>query len=230
MILKAILISVLSIILFILFAILIPIKIKLEYKTEDESKRNLIDKITSKKVRNNYIRIYLFYFIPMPKIKLEVKKNMKLLYKKSVLKNILNTCYSLAMEFIGIQKINNALLSKKQLKRFNSSIYFEELCIKLGYNFQEVILNAYIMALLNSVFNIILSKNSKMFNLNKIKYDTYISSVIYNFEVYGIVKFNLANTIDIIIKAFIRFRKVEKLDGKRNSSNRRFNDDSYDFT
>lgn len=66
MILKAILISVLSIILFILFAILIPIKIKLEYKTGDESKQNLIDKITSKKVRNNYIRIYLFYFILFP--------------------------------------------------------------------------------------------------------------------------------------------------------------------
>lgn len=229
MILKVILISVLSIILFILFAFLIPIKIKLEYKTEDESKQDLIDKITSKKIRDNYIRVYLFYFIPMPKIKLEVKKNIKLLQKKGVLKSILNTCYSLAMEFIGAQKINSALLSKKQLKRFNSSIYFKELYIKLGYNFQEVILNAYIMALLNSVFNIILSKNSKMFNLNKIKYDTYISSVIYNFEVYGIVKFNLANTIDIIIKAFIKIRKVEKLNGKRNSSHRRFNDDSYDF-
>lgn len=161
---------------------------------------------------------------------MKVKKNIKKLEQKGIIKNVINTLFSLLMELIGMQKINEALLSKKEAKKINNSIYIKKINFSLGFNLHDVIINSYLIALINSIIAILISTKKDMIDYNNLKYDTYISSVIYNFKIYCILKFNLANTIFVIIKVLIRLRKVEIKNGKRGTSNRRFNDDCYDIT
>lgn len=231
MILKIIIYILLFIILLIALIVLIPLKIEINYKTEDNSKKDKIKKEVDKKLRKNYLKVYILNFIPLPKFKLEVNKNSKLLENKGVIKNIINTIFSLSMEYIGMQKSTEALINKKDSDNIKNSIYFKELRLSFGYNFYNVLVNTYLIAFLNALLAMYVSKNDKMFNLKRFKYDTYISNnQIYNFKFFGIVKFKLANTISIFIKVFIKLRKVARINGKGNTSNRRLNDDCYDFS
>lgn len=219
-----------GLILFIILVILIPLKIEIKYFTKDESKVNVVEKAILREKRDNYARIYLMSFLPLPKIKLQVKKNAKWLEEQGVIKNLINTIFSLTMEIIGMEKVNSALLSKKDLNTLINSIYFKKLNFSLGYNLQSVIYNAYFMAMINSFIAIVISRKDKMFSLKDVSYNTYISNQIYNFKIYSILKFKLANTIGIFIKVFIKLRKVAKEYGKGKTSYRRFNDDGYDVT
>ena len=135
------------------------------------------------------------------------------------------------MELIGMNKTTEALINKNDVNTIKESLYFESLNVDFGYNFFSVLTNAYIIAFLSSVISLYTAKNVKMFNLKKYKYNNYIlNNQIYNLNFFSIVKFKLANTIDIFIKIFIKLRKVVKNNGKGNTSNRRLNDDCYDIT
>ncbi len=222
---------ILGIILLLLLIVLIPLKLEIMYETIDEAKKPIIDKIVEKKIRNNYLKIYIFGFLPLPKIKLKVKKNVKFLEMKNLVRDIINTIFSLTMEFIGYEKTSKALLSKKDLNKINNSMFFKQINLNFGFNLQNIILNVYLIAIVNSLLSIFIGKNSERIDLTGVKYDTYISSQIYNLKIFSILKFNLANTIFVFIKVFIKlkkYRKVASLNGKRGTSNRRFNDDSYD--
>ena len=121
-------------------------------------------------------------------------------------------------------------MSRKEAKKINNSIYIQKLDMSLGVNFYDVVVNCYTIAFINTLFSILLALKKDMVNYKEVRYDTYISNVIYNFKIYSILKFNLANTIFVIIKVLIRLRKVERKNGKRGTSNRRFNDDCYDIS
>ena len=231
MFIKILLYTLFFLLFIVLLVILIPLKLEICYKTEDESKADELTKEINKKLRDNYLKIYILYFIPLPKIKLQVKKNSKLLENKNITKNIINTIFSLGMELIGMNKTTEALINKNDVNTIKESLYFESLNVDFGYNFFSVLTNAYVIAFLSSVISLYTAKNVKMFNLKKYKYNTYISNnQIYNLNFFSIVKFKLANTIDIFIKIFIKLRKVVKNNGKGNASNRRFNDDCYDIS
>lgn len=220
---------ILFIIGFILLGVFIPAKLEIKYKTEDQSNKNSLQKEIDKKIRDNYLKIYLFGFIPIIKIKLEVKKNSKMLENKGVVKDIINTIFSLTMEYIGVKKVGSTIISKKDTDKILKSLYFEKLDLKFGFNFYNVILNAYLIAFFNTLICLLIASKQKYFNLNNIKYFTYISNKqIYNLDVFCISKLNFANTIFVIIKVFIKYRKVAKKYGKTKSSDRGFNDDSYD--
>lgn len=228
-------IAILKIILFfiliiIILVILIPLKIEIKYLSYDESKKSTINKIIDKNRNENYLIIYIFSIIPLPKIKLQVKKNIKRLEKNGTLKNIINTIFSLFMELIGMQKINEALLSRKEAKKINNSIYIKKLDMLLGINLYNTVVNCYIIAGINALFSILLALKKDMIDYKNVRYDTYISNAIYNFKIYCILKFNLANTIFVIIKVLIRLRKVERKNGKRSTSNRGLDDDCYDIS
>ena len=74
-----------------------------------------------------------------------------------------------------------------------------------------------------------IAKNIEKFNLEKTNYNTYTSNEILNLQIDSIINLKLVNTIIIILKIIFKLRKVEKKNG-RTTSNRKFNDDSYEFT
>ena len=84
--------------------------------------------------------------------------------------------------------------------------------------------------MINVVINMFIAKNIKKFNLQNTKYKTYISGEVYNIKIDSIIHLQLANIIYIIIKIIFKLRKVEKKNVRYKTSNRKFNDDSYDFT
>ena len=130
-----------------------------------------------------------------------------------------------------MNKTTEALINRKDVNILKESLYFEKLNVDFGYNFFSVLTNAYVIAFLSVVISLYTAKNIEMFNLDNYSYNTYITNnQIYNLKFFSIVKFKLANTIDIFIKIFIKLRKVVKDNGKRNTSNRRLNDDCYDIS
>ena len=56
-----------------------------------------------------------------------------------------------------------------------------------------------------------------------------IKKYVYNIKIDSIIHLQLANIIYIIIKIIFKLRKVEKKNVRSKTSNRKFNDDSYDF-
>ena len=75
-----------------------------------------------------------------------------------------------------------------------------------------------------------IASNINKFNLEDTRYKTYISGEVYNIKIDSIIDVKLANIIYIIFKIIYKLRKVEKKNVRDKTSNRKFNDDSYDFT
>ena len=130
---------------------------------------------------------------------------------------------------LNYKKFDEALLNKKDLKKVNNAISFKSIYINIGVNLKNYIVNAYIIAFLNAVINMYIAKNIEKFNLEKTSYNTYTSNEILNLQIDSIINLKLVNTIIIILKIIFKLRKVEKKNG-RTTSNRKFNDDSYEFT
>ena len=233
-------------ILLALFALLVvillfPLKIDINYNVNTTSLKDKTQNLNT----NNYVRLYILNGIKIAhfdqknkqsvnkigsnnnkKIKNKNKDNKK---KRMLNSNvILNIAYKFIIDLLNIKKMNEAVITKEDLAVINKNINFEKLILNIGINFKEVLTNAYLIAFLNSAINMYLAKNIDRINLENTEYTTYISNEILNIKIDSIIKLNLVNTIIVIFKVLFRFRKVVKKNG-RTTSNRKFNDDSYDF-
>lgn len=229
-------IYVLIAIFFVIFlAIIVPIKVEL--KDIIIPSVNKIKKYKSQSViQNSYFKIKIFRIIPILKIdldKIKKKNDTKKLYKNLTndpIEMVINAVFNILDKAITGQKINKALLKPREIRNIIRNIDFQKLHLDIGFNFLNVILNAYISAFLNATLNMFISKNINRFNLNDLRYKTYISGEVYNIKIDGIFNIKLANIIGIIIKIIFKLRKVEKKNGRNKTSNRRFNDDGNDIS
>ena len=90
-------------------------------------------------------------------------------------------------------------------------------------NLYEPILNAYIIALLNSLIPIILSLTDTSLKNNNIKYETGISNDILDVKISGIISIPIVQNISSILKLLFIFLKGGTVNGRK-TSNRISND------
>lgn len=223
-----------SIIILLLFIMLFVFPIKIEIKYEIVPTFNKLKKYKSETVKEkHYLKIKLLGFILVYKKDLNKKKNDdKKLYKNvsnDPLEMVINLVFNALDKALIGEKINKALLNSKDIKNFINSIYVKKLNLDLGINLINTILNAYISTLINVAINMFIANNINRFNLENTRYKTYISGEVYNIKIDSIIHLQLANIIYIIIKIIFKLRKVEKKNVRSKASNRKFNDDSYDF-
>lgn len=211
--------------LLILCVLFIPMRLKITYElnTDFDKKEKEEDLNTL-----NNISVYILYYIKVANINAKNVQKAKS-SKKITGKVIFDIIYKLILEFLNFQKMNDALLTKKDLKKFSDSIYFEKMHLNLGINFKNILTNVYAISILNALINMYFAKNINKINLEDTRYLTFISNKMFNIKIDSIIRFKLVNTIIVIIKVFFKFRKVVKKNGTRRTSNRKFNDDSYDF-
>ena len=223
-------------ILILIYILLFVFPITIEIKDEILPTFNKIKKYKSETVKEkHYLKIKILGFILI--FKKDLNKNKKKnddnkLYKivsNDPLEMVINSVFNVLDNAVTGEKINKALLKSKDIKTIINSIYLKKFYLDLGINLLQPILNAYISTLINVVINMFIAKNIKKFNLQNTKFKTYISGEVYNIKIDSIIHLQLANIIYIIIKIIFKLRKVEKKNVRSKTSNRKFNDDSYDF-
>ena len=224
-------------ILILTYILLFVFPITIEIKDEILPTFNKIKKYKSETVKEKYyLKIKILGFILI--FKKDLNKNKKKnddnkLYKNvsnDPLEMVINSVFNALDKAVTGEKINKVLLNSKDIKTIINSIYVKKIYLDLGINLLQPILNAYILTFINVVINMFIAKNIKKFNLQNTKYKTYISGEVYNIKIDSIIHLQLANIIYIIIKIIFKLRKVEKKNVRYKTSNRKFNDDSYDFT
>lgn len=224
-------------ILILIYILLFVFPITIEIKDEILPTFNKIKKYKSETVKEkHYLKIKILGFILI--FKKDINKNKKKnndnkLYKNvsnDPLEMVINSVFNALDKAVTGEKIYKGLLNSKDIKTIINSIYVKKIYLDLGINLLQPILNAYISTLINVVINMYIAKNIKKFNLQNTKYKTYISGEVYNIKIDSIIHLQLANIIYIIIKIIFKLRKVEKKNVRYKTSNRKFNDDSYDFT
>lgn len=224
-------------ILILIYILLFVFPITIEIKDEILPTFNKIKKYKSETVKEKYyLKIKILGFILI--FKKDLNKNKKKnddnkLYKNvsnDPLEMVINSVFNALDKAVTGEKINKVLLNSKDIKTIINSIYVKKIYLDLGINLLQPILNAYISTFINVVINMFIAKNIKKFNLQNTKYKTYISGEVYNIKIDSIIHLQLANIIYIIIKIIFKLRKVEKKNVRYKTSNRKFNDDSYDFT
>lgn len=225
-----------SIILLLLFIMFFVFPIIIDIKHEIVPTFNKLKKYKSETVKEkHYLKIKLLGFILV--YKKDLNKNKKKNDDKKLYKNVsndplemvINSVFNALDKAVTGEKINKALLNSKDIKNFINSIYVKKLKLDLGINLINTILNAYISTLINVAINMFIANNINRFNLENTRYKTYISGEVYNIKIDSIIHLQLANIIYIIIKIIFKLRKVEKKNVRSKTSNRKFNDDSYDF-
>lgn len=205
--------------------IITPLKVELRYEINTNfDKSNNLEQLNTV----NYINLYILNFIKIKKFKMDNKENEKEKNNSPSGKKVFDIIAKFLIQYIKYEKLDQALLSTKEIKRLKSSLYYEKIDLNIGVNFKDVVLNSYIISLLNALINMYFAKNADKINFSKASYITYISNKIINIKINSIIKVKLVNTIGIIIKLIISFRKVVKKDG-RTTSNRKLNANSYDF-
>ncbi len=210
---------ILSLLFIILLVLLIPVRIKLKYAVNtDFNKQKKEEELKTL----NYVEIYILYCIKIKKVKIGNTQNA------GRRKKVLGIIYKFLLDFLNFQKIDEVILRKDEIKKLGNSIFIEKLDLNLGINLKNILVNVYLISTLNALINMYFAKKVDKMNLDKVSYQTYISNKILNIDVDSIIRFNLVNTIIIILKIIMRVRKVVKEDGKT-TSNRKLNDDSYDF-
>ena len=211
------------ILFFILFLfliiLLVPARVKLKYSVNTDFSK---EKENEELKTLNYVEIYLLYFVKIKKIKIA---NVQ---EAGKTKRVLGVIYKFLLDFLNFQKIDEVILKKDEIKKIGKSIFIQKLDLNFSVNLRNELLNVYVISILNAVINMYLAKNVDKMNLDKVRYETYISNKILSIDVYSIIRLNLVNTICIIAKIIMRVRKVVKKNGKT-TSNRKLNDDSYDF-
>lgn len=222
-------------ILILIYILLFVFPITIEIKDEILPTFNKIKKYKSETVKEkHYLKIKILGFILIFKKDLNKKKNNDNKLYKNVsndpLEMVINSVFNALDKAVTGEKIYKGLLNSKDIKTIINSIYVKKIYLDLGINLLQPILNAYISTLINVVINMYIAKNIKKFNLQNTKYKTYISGEVYNIKIDSIIHLQLANIIYIIIKIIFKLRKVEKKNVRYKTSNREFNDDSYDFT
>lgn len=225
-----------AIIILLLFIMLFVFPIKIDIKHEIVPTFNKLKKYKSETVKEkHHLKIKLLGFILV--YKKDLNKNKKKNDDKKLYKNVsndhldmvINSVFNALDKAVTGEKINKALLNSKDIKNFINSIYVKKLKLDLGINLINTILNAYISTLINVAINMFIANNINRFNLENTRYKTYISGEVYNIKIDSIIHLQLANIIYIIIKIIFKLRKVEKKNVRSKTSNRKFNDDSYDF-
>lgn len=196
--------------------ILIPVRIVVDY--EYYSKDYNVNNEELKKE----IKIYILKFVRIKKL---IKKNDEKNLNNKILFNLKNI-----IEKIIELKKEEKLVERSELKKLKQCIYLKKLDLDIGLNTKKVILNAYIISLLNTTFNMFLAKNCNRINLNKVQYNTYLSNNLLRIKLKSIIEVKLANNTIVILKFIIKVLKGGRKNGKETTSNRKSNVNSYDFS
>lgn len=189
-------------------------KIKIKYIEKSDS-ATVIE-------NDNYIALYLFNIIKIKKIKIERKVHTEDNNKDN---RVVNTVFMIIKQILrSLQKEEIVKIVTRILK----SINVKRLNMDLGINLQDPILNAYSIAIINSILPIFLAKNSKNVDLNNISYTTFISKKVINLKIDSIIYVSIVKNITSIIKIiFIILKGGIKYGNK--TSNRISNDNINDF-
>ena len=208
---------ILGIILLIIILILfIPLKVEIKFSLKTKNQNN-----NGNLKLSNYIKIYILRFIRVKKFNIKQKENTgkEASGDSKVLKQIIDNSVNVIENLIGYEKQDSVLLSKKDIGKLKKNASYSKFYLNIGYNFKDPLVNACMMAFLNSVINMYLAKNINRFNIDRTKYSTYISNKVYDIDFYSIINLNLVNTIIVIIKLIIKLKKVVKKNGKQTTSN-----------
>lgn len=180
-------------------------KFKINY-IEKNKESNLIEK-------ENYINIY-FFGIRVKKIKLERKIHAP--YKKNNTKT--NTIYMILKQIIRSLKYDEIV---NLVIRIPKTIKIHKLDMDLGINLNDPIYNAYVIAVINAVFPLLIAYNSKSINLDNIKYTTFISDKTLFLNIKCNVSISIIKNIFRIFKVIFALIKLKikelKKDKTKNS-------------
>lgn len=163
------------------------IKIKISEKNENETQ------IENK----GYVAIYILG-IRIKKIIIDKKFNAKRKANKN-----LNTVYML------IKQIMSSLENKEILEIINDllkSIKIHKLDLKLGINLEDPIINAYSIALINSILPMAIMYNDKKVNFKNISYNTFISNEVIYLDVKSVVYVSIFKNLKSIFKLIFKVR------------------------
>lgn len=214
-----------GIIIIVVLILIIPIRVKLKYNIKHRKKsdnNNILDDIISQNdsyTNENYMIVYILYFIPVLKIRLDKKKNSKKsarkksenkLRKKIIADDVITTILNFLKSIINYEKTNKFYFNTKDAKSLAKHLKYKKLDINFEINFFEPIINSYVIAFLNSIINIYIAKNINQFNLNKTTYTTYISNEIYSLRLNMIMSVSIIMILPIIIKALIKYFILKK--------------------
>ena len=189
-------------------------KIKIKYIEKSDS-ATVIE-------NDNYIALYLFNIIKIKKIKIERKVHTEDNNKDN---RVVNTVFMIIKQILrSLQKEEIVKIVTRILK----SIKVKRLIMDLGINLQDSILNAYSIAIINSILPIFLAKHSKNIDLNNISYTTFISKKVINLKIDSIIYVSIVKNITSIIKIIFIILKGGIKNGNK-TSNRISNDNINDF-
>lgn len=211
----------------ILLFVFLDIKITINYK-KLYYKNNLEDSEKDLEKNTNKITIYIFNFIKIKTLDIDklIKKENEIIIEKE--KGIENKNYILSL-FTDFNLIKGKIITK-YLFEFIHKIKVDKLYLSLNYKLNNMYFNIYSIVILNIIFSMFVSKYNKCFNFDDFYYNFSMSqNEKLNFNFNSIIRFKLVNTIIIGIKIIFKILKEEKRYGKR-TSNRKLNDDCYDFT
>lgn len=209
----------------ILLFVFLDIKITINYK-KLYYKNNLEDSEKDLEKNTNKITIYIFNFIKIKTLDIDklIKKENEIIIKKE----IENKSYILNL-FTNFNLIKGKIITKYLFELIHK-IKVDKLYFSLNYKLNNMYFNIYSIVILNIIFSMFVSKYNKCFNFNDFYYNFSMSqNEKLNFNFNSIIRFKLVNTIIIGIKIIFKILKEEKRYGKR-TSNRKLNDDCYDFT
>ena len=224
-------------IVILIYVVIFVFPVRLEIKEETVPIYMKLKKYKTESVKEkHFLKIKILKKIAIFKIdldKLKKKNEYKKLYKNKSndpLEIVVNAIFNFLDKAVTSTKVNKALLTKKDFKVIIKNIYVKKLNLEFGLNLINPILNAYVITLFNTAINMVIAKYQSKFNFKDLRYKTYVSGEIYNIKIHSIIDIKLANIIYIIFKIIYKYRKVDKKNVRGKTSNRKFNDDSYDFT
>ena len=189
-------------------------KIRIKYMEKEETS-NMMES-------DNYIALYLFEIIKIKKIKIERKIHTD---NKTGNNKEVNTFFMIAKQIIKLLQLEEI---NKIAKNILKTIKVNKLDLNLGINFSDPILNAYFIAIINSVLPIFLISNNRNINLDKIRYNTYISKKVVDLKVDSIISVSIVKNIISILKIVFLIVKGGIKNGNK-TSNRISNDNFNDF-
>ena len=189
-------------------------KIRIKYMEKEETS-NMMES-------DNYIALYLFEIIKIKKIKIERKIHTD---NKTGNNKEVNTFFMIAKKIIKLLQLEEI---NKIVKNILKTIKVNKLDLNLGINFSDPILNAYSIAIINSVLPIFLISNNRNINLDKIRYNTYISKKVVDLKVDSIISVSIVKNIISILKIVFLIVKGGIKNGNK-TSNRISNDNFNDF-
>ena len=189
-------------------------KIRIKYMEKEETS-NMME-------IDNYISLYLFEIIKIKKIKIERKIHTD---NKTGNNKEVNTFFMIAKQIIKLLQLEEI---NKIVKNILKTIKVNKLDLNLGINFSDPILNAYSIAIINSVLPIFLISNNRNINLDKIRYNTYISKKVVDLKVDSIISVSIVKNIISILKIVFLIVKGGIKNGNK-TSNRISNDNFNDF-